>query len=45
MIEIEGLAIIRKPTDGKFIGFLSDNWQWLWTAIVLPWKLRKRGKK
>lgn len=30
--------------------FISNNWQWLWTALVVPiaiavWKLRKRGKK
>jgi len=31
----------------RIVGFIKDNWQWLWTAIVVPiavylWKHRKK---
>jgi len=38
------------PWRERFTGFLSDNWQWLWVAILVPlggliWSLWKRRRK
>jgi hypothetical protein len=37
---------IRVSWSQRLSNFLGDNWQWLWTAILIPigaWLLRRRG--
>jgi hypothetical protein len=42
-------SIVVRITLGKIVrGFLSDNWQWLWTALLVPaiaYWLRRRKRK
>ena len=32
----EKIIEIKVTTKKKFLQFISDNWQWLWTTIVVP---------
>lgn len=52
VISIDALAIIQEPVNGGVIEFVSNNWKWLWTGILIPiggWfvpnKIRKRTDK
>ena len=38
---------VRVTWSERLSGFLSDNWQWLWTALLIPlvgWALSKRRR-
>jgi hypothetical protein len=39
---------VRVTWFARISGFVEDNWQWLWTAILVPiglWLARKRSKR
>ncbi len=41
----ERTLVVRVTWRARVTGFVSDNWQWLWTAVLVPlavWVIRRR---
>jgi hypothetical protein len=44
----ERTLVVRVTWRARVTGFVSDNWQWLWTAILVPlavWVIRRRRNR